>query len=733
MRGLQPSFARGEISPLLHARVDLALYMTALASLKNMIVLPQGGVTRRPGFIRMDETPNADFTECPVRLVPFRYNTEDAMIVEISSGRLGTSGAFRFWTSSGGLVTKNGAPYVLTAEISQTIGDVEILRRYFTDVSDLTGIRFAQSGNVIFLAHRKYPPAMLVRNALNDWSLRALEFEDGPWVTQDADAADTTITVQTWDTTRVRLVSSEEGFFSRDMVGSLFKLSFTVEGDTVTGESLAAPDWYVSAIAEVATEWYLQTYNNWQGTVEIQKSYDGGENWITVRKYSRVDYNKDGQASFSGSEADKNVLYRIRAQHTNDVTMKFDFEVSGYTKDYIFRLLTYFEDGTMLAERIYAPGELRVSFPFYDRPTKDWALGAWNDSTGYPGCIAFYQDRLVLAGSAQEPQTVWMSKIGDYKSFSRSDPMRDDDAINITISAEDMDGIHSLVAMSDVMVFTASSEWKISGAGENGAISPNAVVAHRQDEIGSASMQPIVCDGQIILVQTHRTEVDAMRYSFDVDGYTGSKISIISQHLFQRRILHAAYQQIPDSILWFALEDGTVATCTFQTEHELVGWARQITEGSVGCMTAIPRDRYSELWAAVRRRGRWAVEKLAEREAEARFFDDGTSVQIEYESSLETLRINLDGQNGSLMAAKKHIPRVAAFALNSVQVKIAPASNRSRSKWQALKWPVDAGRMVEMEIMMDGGYERDAGIQMWTEGRGPLTLLGLSPMISVGG
>ena len=50
MRLMQESFTSGEISPLLHARVDLARYMTGLAELKNFIVLPQGGVTRRPGL-----------------------------------------------------------------------------------------------------------------------------------------------------------------------------------------------------------------------------------------------------------------------------------------------------------------------------------------------------------------------------------------------------------------------------------------------------------------------------------------------------------------------------------------------------------------------------------------------------------------------------------------------------------------------------------------------------------
>ena len=66
MKLMQPSFAKGEISPLLHARVDLAMYHIGLARLKNMIVLPQGGITRRPGFVHMGPAMDSEASECPV-------------------------------------------------------------------------------------------------------------------------------------------------------------------------------------------------------------------------------------------------------------------------------------------------------------------------------------------------------------------------------------------------------------------------------------------------------------------------------------------------------------------------------------------------------------------------------------------------------------------------------------------------------------------------------------------
>ena len=45
----KPSFAGGELAPTLHARIDLAQYAIGARTMKNWIVLPQGGIVNRPG------------------------------------------------------------------------------------------------------------------------------------------------------------------------------------------------------------------------------------------------------------------------------------------------------------------------------------------------------------------------------------------------------------------------------------------------------------------------------------------------------------------------------------------------------------------------------------------------------------------------------------------------------------------------------------------------------------
>jgi hypothetical protein len=56
LKSFKTSFTSGELMPALRARVDLKHYYTGAERLRNVNILPQGGVTRRPGLRHIDET-----------------------------------------------------------------------------------------------------------------------------------------------------------------------------------------------------------------------------------------------------------------------------------------------------------------------------------------------------------------------------------------------------------------------------------------------------------------------------------------------------------------------------------------------------------------------------------------------------------------------------------------------------------------------------------------------------
>ena len=82
VRIAKTSFASGEIGPAMLGRVDLRAFENGARTLRNVIVQPSGGVTRRPGLAHVAVLPG------PARLVAFEFNTEQAYLLALLDGEL---------------------------------------------------------------------------------------------------------------------------------------------------------------------------------------------------------------------------------------------------------------------------------------------------------------------------------------------------------------------------------------------------------------------------------------------------------------------------------------------------------------------------------------------------------------------------------------------------------------------------------------------------------------------
>lgn len=140
----------GEISPLLRGRVDQPRYNTGAREMLNMVPMPQGGATRRPGT-RYLGTAKSQTS----RLVPFVFSETQGRILEFGDKTM------RVWLPDGRLVSSGSEPYVVSTPFA---------------ASDLRAVRFAQSADVVYFAHPSYSPCKLSRYSDNDWRWTTLTF-----------------------------------------------------------------------------------------------------------------------------------------------------------------------------------------------------------------------------------------------------------------------------------------------------------------------------------------------------------------------------------------------------------------------------------------------------------------------------------------------------------------------------------------------------------------------------
>ena len=704
---MQMSFASGEISPLLHARVDLARYATGLAELKNMIVLPTGGVTRRAGFASSyDGSLCGTYGNQETRLIPFEYNSTDSVLLEFGEKiiRVWEPGAtFR-------VLTTLTSPYALP---------------------DVKTLRYVQSGNVIFIAHKNYKPQMLTRHTLTSWSIKDLPYKNGPWIDGAEWNADVYLSV--YGTGDVKTVYSNwANIFSAGLVGTFLKIEYAVEPKTETLTSGTTEK--ESGIFEVKGTLNVQTSGDWTGIISVDRRTSTSGAWVTVRQYDREDTNTQGQWDFTITETEAGVIYRVRARHEGDTSAKVIITASGFLKSEIYKIASVKSSYEVTAERQgYTYYGLKDEININE--LRLWSMGAWGELQGYPCSVCMYQDRLIFAGSKYQPQTIWMSRTGDYADFSTSDPLSDDDAVTLTLAGSVSDGIHSLVASSDLLAFTRGGEWKIRGEGSSGAITPTALTAHQQTNIGTKDIQPLTAGGRIILVQSQGRKVYALGYDLNTDGYAGSEISILSGHIFAgKEIISMAYQREPDSLLWFVLDDGTAAVCTYNPEHEVIGWSRHevsrcklktvsgITSGSrtAICCTADYADGANIL----------LLQK--DRTTSVDYSDIGQ----EYDSIIRTLRLNMAGNDGEMFTAKKLISRVIISALKSSEAWVAPGEQKDEgTNWERRRRVKFSNTeyLEDADVQLDNGFSEYACVQIRNSGNRALTIAAITPKVTAGG
>jgi hypothetical protein len=75
------NFQAGELSPRLEGRIDLQKYSSGAQKLENMLVFPQGGITRRPGTKYAGTSKDGG----KVRLIPFEFSDEQAYVLEFGA------------------------------------------------------------------------------------------------------------------------------------------------------------------------------------------------------------------------------------------------------------------------------------------------------------------------------------------------------------------------------------------------------------------------------------------------------------------------------------------------------------------------------------------------------------------------------------------------------------------------------------------------------------------------
>ena len=155
---IQNSFTSGELDPKLLSRTDIKQYESGLTTALNVVVLPQGGVKRRPGLKYITELGGSP--ENGIRLVPFEFSTSDAYLLAFTHNRMA--------------VIKNG---VLQTNIAGSGNN--FLTTTITSAM-LTKMCWTQSADTLITVQEDMAPKKITRTSDTAWTIADVTFDFNP-------------------------------------------------------------------------------------------------------------------------------------------------------------------------------------------------------------------------------------------------------------------------------------------------------------------------------------------------------------------------------------------------------------------------------------------------------------------------------------------------------------------------------------------------------------------------
>lgn len=237
------------------------------------------------------------------------------------------------------------------------------------------------------------------------------------------------------------------------------------------------------------------------------------------------------------------------------------------------------------------------------------------EGNNFPSVVGYFQQRLVFGASNAKPQTLWMSRTGDFHNFSYSDPTRDDDSIEVTFATNQVNKIRHLVSLRELLALTSGAEFSITGSSDSG-ITPDSVSINPQSYFGANSVLPAVYANTALYVQSRGGKLATLAYNYVSDGFQPQDVSVLSSHLLRGfSIQDMAFTLAPNGVLWMVRNDGALIGFTFMPDQQVFAWHRHDTDGQVESVASVPEGDEDILYLIVRRTINGATKRYIERMA----------------------------------------------------------------------------------------------------------------------
>jgi hypothetical protein len=645
-RFIQSSFVSGELSPLLKGRIDINQYYQAVETADNVVIVPQGGMKRRPGteyigtvvenlsrYKGAPTMPNGGSTSIindnndatttstttpigttnPYSVVEYDFGSPvwrdffDLRQISLSSG---SSDDFKIQKSTDGINWSDvqdvpligTSPQNIRVTLVQPLGEFTQARYWRlarVGSSNLGSATVTAAGVNVRYQNGTLEAPKLIDFSVEDDRHYLMEFtSDNIRVYRSpstfvADIKPTYSSLDEADVQNIRAAQIENVML---VFGNFEPMRLVNLGTDA--------DWFLDSIPFINVPQYdfddaqSPTPVNEVQIMTLNHSGSGGH-W---KPGDRFEIDIEGVTSKSITYAGDSNTDETSSTVFNIQKNLQEMPVFGETGVSVTR--TAAADPTY---RIEISGESTKDFELFSAYVTEGSTDheitftksasgsprkedVWSATRGYPKSACFYEGRLVLGGTESKPQSIFMSKTGSFFDFDIDDG-DDDEAIFATISSRKLNDIIDVYPGRNLQIFTSGAEFSITSR----PVTPSNISIQPQTSHGASNIEVQDVDGSTIFIDRHGKALLGFLYSFNEDAYTTDDRSVLASHLINQPVdmaLLAGTASDDANWLFVVNSDGTATILNTLRSQDINGYTKWTTDGNIKSVCVVDEELY---------------------------------------------------------------------------------------------------------------------------------------------
>ncbi len=250
---------------------------------------------------------------------------------------------------------------------------------------------------------------------------------------------------------------------------------------------------------------------------------------------------------------------------------------------------------------------------------------AYGTANNRPSCGTFFNQRMLLSGTVNDPQGIRVSAVGDDEDFTLD---ADDDSAGLqyNLVSDKVDRIRWMIGEDSVIIGTTGGIWKFDIPSTPTTSPPDA---KKHIYVGAQDIQPQSVGDFIYWVTRSGLSLRQITYDLATEKYRSPDMTRIARHITlgtsmaTSGIKQMAYQQEPFQILWAVRNDGVLLGFLCDIQENVFAWFRVVTDGLFESVAVISQDsQEDQVWVVVNRTISGATVRMVEYFKPHEFFSD---------------------------------------------------------------------------------------------------------------